>query len=84
MVNSFFGNISASNENNQKNSTSGTIYKNSNEIIENGTNLEYKLVMIGLQGVKRLRLAPEEKETRKQAKLAKKKTAKLKMVKKIG
>ena len=81
-ANSSFGSIGASNENNQENSTSGTIYKSSNQTAENGTNLECKPVMMGPQGVKRPRLTPEEKETRKQAKLAKREAAKLKAAEK--
>ena len=76
-ANSSFESIGASNENDQENSTFGTIYKSSNQTAKNGTNLECKPVTMGPQGVKRPWLTLEEKETRKQAKLAKREAAKL-------
>ncbi len=57
--NSTFGNSTS------RNSTSGTIYKSGNQTAENGVNIECKSVTKGLQGVKRPRLTPEEKEIRK-------------------
>ena len=83
-ANNSFESISISNENDQKNSPFGIIYNSNNQCVENKTNLECKPVIMGPQGVKRLRLTLEEKETRKQAKLAKRKTAKLEVVEKRG
>ena len=83
LANNSFGNINfANNKNDQENSTSrnsifGTIYKGDNQIAENRANIECKSVTKGSQGVKRLRLTPEKKEIRKEAKLAKRNTVKL-------
>ena len=81
LANSSFGNIGANNENDQENFTFGTIYKSSDQTAENKTNLECKPVIMKLQGVKRPRLILEEKETRKQAKLAKREAVKLEAAK---
>ena len=77
LANSSFESISANNENDQKNFTFATIYKSNNQTAKNGTNLECKPVTMRSQRIKRLRLTPKEKETKKQAKLAKREAAKL-------
>ncbi len=93
MANSIFGSIGFSNNENDhenstsenstfRNSTSGTIYKNGNQIAEDGTNIEYKPITKGPQEVKKLQLTPEKKEIRKQAKSAKKKATKLEVAEK--
>lgn len=47
-LNNSFECMNANNKNNQVNSTFETIYKSSNQTTENGNNIIYKLVIIGL------------------------------------
>lgn len=83
LANNFFESISfANNENNQKNSTFGTIYKSNNQTAENRVNIECKLIRKELQGIIRRWLTSKKQKIRKQAKLAKKQAAKLEAIEK--